>query len=221
MADSENKGVAVTAEVRAYLVAHSTAQPPVNAELVEATREAMEGLAIMQIAEEQGPLLTWLARLIGTRRAVEIGTFIGLSALCIAQALDDDGRLTCFDISNEFLDVGRPFWARAGVADRIDVVIGPAAETLRNFRPDGPIDFVFIDADKTGYRTYYETLLPMMRPGGVILFDNALYFGAVLTDSKDADASALRALNAHVAHDPRVDTVLLNVGDGLLMARKR
>ena len=151
MADSENKGVAVTAEVRAYLVAHSTAQPPVNAELVEATREAMEGLAIMQIAEEQGPLLTWLARLIGTRRAVEIGTFTGLSALCIAQALDDDGRLTCFDISNEFLDVGRPFWARAGVADRIDVVIGPAAETLRNFRPDGPIDFVFIDPELLQY----------------------------------------------------------------------
>jgi caffeoyl-CoA O-methyltransferase len=221
MADSENKGVAVTAELKAYLVAHSTAQPPVNAELVAATKDAMDGLAIMQIAEEQGPLLTWLARLIGTRRAVEIGTFTGLSALCIAQALDDDGRLTCFDISNEFIDIGRPFWARAGVADKIDVVIGSAAETLKNFQPDSPIDFVFIDADKTGYHNYYETLLPMMRQGGIILFDNALYFGAVLTDSKDADASALRSLNSYVANDPRVDTVLLNVGDGLLMARKR
>lgn len=221
MADSENKGIAVTAELKAYLVAHSTAQPPVNAELVEATKEAMDGLAIMQIAEEQGPLLTWLARLNGTRRAVEIGTFTGLSALCIAQALDDDGRLTCFDISNEFIDIGRPFWACAGVADKIDVVIGSAAETLKNFQPDSPIDFVFIDADKTGYHNYYETLLPMMRQGGIILFDNALYFGAVLTDSKDADASALRSLNSYVANDPRVDTVLLNVGDGLLMARKR
>lgn len=221
MADSENKGIALTAELRAYLVAHSSAQPPINSELVGATKEAMDGLAIMQIAEEQGPFLTWLARLIGTRRAVEIGTFTGLSALCIAQALDDGGRLTCFDISNEFIDIGRPFWTRAGVAEKIDVVIGSAAETLTSFQPDSPIDFVFIDADKTGYYSYYETLLPMVRQGGVILFDNALYFGAVLTDSKDPDASAIRALNSHVANDPRVDTVLLNVGDGLLMARKR
>jgi caffeoyl-CoA O-methyltransferase len=221
MADSENKGIALTAELRAYLVAHSSAQPPINSELVGATIEAMDGLAIMQIAEEQGPFLTWLARLIGTRRAVEIGTFTGLSALCIAQALDDGGRLTCFDISNEFIDIGRPFWTRAGVAEKIDVVIGSAAETLKSFQPDSPIDFVFIDADKTGYHNYYETLLPMVRQGGVILFDNALYFGAVLTDSKDPDASAIRALNSHVANDPRVDTVLLNVGDGLLMARKR
>lgn len=220
MADASSKGVAVTDELRRYLIDHSLTRPDVNAELVEATREAMKGLAIMQIAEEQGPFLTWLARLLGTRRAVEVGTFTGLSALCIAQALDVDGRLTCFDINGEFVDVGRPFWARAGVADRIQVVIGPAAETLPGFRPDGPIDFAFIDADKSGYRTYYETLLPLMRPGGVIAFDNALYFGAVLTDSTDPDVTAIRALNDHVSADPRVETVLLNVGDGLLLARK-
>jgi caffeoyl-CoA O-methyltransferase len=220
VADPTSKGVAVTPELRRYLVDHSLAQPDINAELVEATKEAMQGLSIMQIAEEQGPFLTWLARLLGTRRAIEIGTFTGLSALCIAQALDADSRLTCFDINEEFVSVGRPFWERAGVADRIEVVIGPAAETLAGFRPDGPIDFAFIDADKTGYRTYYDILLPLMRPGGVIAFDNSLYFGAVLTDSDDPDTAAIKALNDHVAADPRVETVLLNVGDGLLLARK-
>jgi caffeoyl-CoA O-methyltransferase len=220
MADSSNKGVAVTAELRSYLVAHSMAQPSVNAELVEATRRAMEGLAIMQIAEEQGPFLTWLARLIGTQCAVEVGTFTGLSALCIAQALGDTGHLTCFDINDDYVCVGRPFWKQAGVDHLIDVVIGPAATTITTFHPDSPIDFVFIDADKDGYRTYYELLLPMMRSGGIILFDNALYFGAVLTDSKDADVTAIKALNDHVANDSRVESVLLNVGDGLLMARK-
>ena len=220
MADSSNKGVAVTAELRSYLVAHSIAQPSVNTDLVEATRQAMEGLAIMQIAEEQGPFLTWLARLIGTRRAVEVGTFTGLSALCIAQALSDEGRLTCFDINDDYVRVGRPFWKQAGVDHLIDVVIGPAAQTIADFHPDCPIDFVFIDADKVGYRTYYELLLPMLRPGGIILFDNALYFGAVLTDSKDADVTAIRELNDHVASDARVESVLLNVGDGLLIVRK-
>lgn len=220
MADPTSKGVAVTPELRQYLIDHSITQPDVNAELVEATKMAMQGLSIMQIAEEQGPFLTWLARLLGTRRAIEIGTFTGLSALCIAQGLEADGRLTCFDINEEFVSVGRPFWERAGVADRIEVVIGPAAETLVEFHPDAPIDFAFIDADKTGYRTYYETLVPLMRPGGIIAFDNSLYFGAVLTDADDADTAAIKALNDHVAADPRVETVLLNVGDGLLLARK-
>ncbi|MBU3702236.1 MAG: SAM-dependent methyltransferase [Acidimicrobiia bacterium] len=220
MADPTSKGVAVTPELRQYLIDHSITQPDVNAELVEATKMAMQGLSIMQIAEEQGPFLTWLARLLGTRHAIEIGTFTGLSALCIAQGLEADGRLTCFDINEEFVSVGRPFWERAGVADRIEVVIGPAAETLVEFRPDAQIDFAFIDADKTGYRTYYETLVPLMRPGGIIAFDNSLYFGAVLTDADDADTASIKALNDHVAADPRVETVLLNVGDGLLLARK-
>jgi caffeoyl-CoA O-methyltransferase len=220
MAESAEKGVAVTAELRRYLVEHSIAQPLANTGLVDATRQAMDGLAIMQIAEEQGPFLTWLARLIGTECAVEVGTFTGLSALHIAQGLGVEGRLTCFDINEDFVMIGKPFWKQAGVDHLIDVVIGPAATTLTDFHPHRPIDFVFIDADKVGYQTYYELLLPMMRPGGIILFDNALYFGAVLTESKDADATALRTLNNHVANDSRVEAVLLNVGDGLLMARK-
>jgi len=221
MADPTSKGVALTPELRRYLIDHSMTPPAINAELVESTREAMKGLAIMQIAEEQGPLLTWLTGLLGARRAVEVGTFTGLSALCIAQGLGEGGRLTCFDVNEAFVAVGRPHWERAGVAERIDVVIGPAAATLAGFDPGGAVDLAFVDADKTGYRTYYELLLPMLRPGGVIVFDNALYFGAVLTDSDDADVRAIQELNAHVATDPRVETVLVNVGDGLLLARKR
>ena len=221
MADSSSKGVAVTAELREYLLAHSVPGSPARDDLVVATREAMGDWAIMQIAEEQGPFLTWLARLLGARRAVEVGTFTGLSAMCIAEGLAEDGRLTCFDVNDEYVSVGRPYWAQAGVADRIDVVIGPAAETLAEFTTDEPLDLAFLDADKGGYLTYYELLVPLLRPGGVVVFDNSLYFGEVVKDSADPDVLAIRAVNDHVAADPRVDTVLLNVGDGLLMARKR
>jgi caffeoyl-CoA O-methyltransferase len=221
MSDAATKGVSVTPELRSYLLEHSVPQHEAHTDLVAATRSAMGDLAIMQIAEEQGPFLTWLARLLSVRRAVEVGTFTGLSALCIAEGLTDDGRLTCFDLNAEFVAVGRSHWERAGVADRIDVVIGPAAETLAEFSPDEPLDLAFVDADKTGYRTYYELLMPMMRPGGVLVFDNALYFGAVLTDSSDADVRAIQEINDLVAADTRVETVLLNIGDGLLMARKR
>ena len=221
MANSSSKGVAVTAELREYLLAHSVPGSPARDDLVVATREAMGDWAIMQIAEEQGPFLTWLARLLGARRAVEVGTFTGLSAMCIAEGLAEDGRLTCFDVNDEYVSVGRPYWAQAGVADRIDVVIGPAAETLAEFTTDEPLDLAFLDADKGGYLTYYELLVPLLRPGGVVVFDNSLYFGEVVKDSADPDVLAIRAVNDHVAADPRVDTVLLNVGDGLLMARKR
>jgi caffeoyl-CoA O-methyltransferase len=219
--DSSSKGVAVTAELREYLLAHSVPGSPARDALVVATREAMGDWAIMQIAEEQGPFLTWLARLLGARRAVEVGTFTGLSAMCIAEGLTDDGHLTCFDINDEFVSVGRPYWAQAGLSDRIDVVIGPAAETLAEFTTDEPLDLAFLDADKGGYLTYYELLVPMLRPGGVVVFDNSLYFGEVVNDSTDPDVIAIKAVNNHVAADTRVDTVLLNVGDGLLMARKR
>jgi caffeoyl-CoA O-methyltransferase len=141
--------------------------------------------------------------------------------MCIAEGLADDGWLTCFDINDEYVSVGRPYWEQAGVAGRIDVVIGPAAETLAAFSTDEPLDLAFLDADKGGYLTYYELLVPLLRPGGVVVFDNSLYFGQVVRDSSDPDVLAIQAVNAHVAADPRVDTVLLNVGDGLLMARKR
>jgi caffeoyl-CoA O-methyltransferase len=217
-----DKGIPFTDELRSYLLAHSIPGSPVHAELVAATRAAMGDLSIMQIAEEQGPFLTFLARLVGARRAVEVGTFTGLSALCIAEGLVDGGRLDCFDISDEYVSVGRPYWERAGVADAIDVHIGPAVDTLAAFSADEPVDLAFIDADKTNYANYFELILPMLRPGGLLVFDNSLYFGAVYDPgADDENVVAIRAVNDAVAADDRVDTVLLNVGDGLLMARKR
>ena len=216
-----DKGIPMTDELRAYLLAHSLPRSEVHAELVAATRQAMGDLSIMQIAEEQGPFMTFLTRLVGARRAVEVGTFTGLSALCIAEGLPADGHLTCFDISDEYVAVGRPFWERAGVGDRIEVVIGPAVETLAAWEPDGPVDLAFIDADKVSYGRYYERLLELLRPGGLVVFDNSLYFGAVLEDRDDDNIRAIQAVNDAVAADDRVDAVLLNVGDGLLLARKR
>jgi caffeoyl-CoA O-methyltransferase len=217
-----DKGIPFTDELRRYLLAHSIPRTEVHRELVAATRQAMGDLALMQIAEEQGPFLTLLARVLGARRAIEVGTFTGLSALCIAEGLSEDGRLDCFERSEDYVAVGRPFWERAGVADRIVVHLGPAADTLAAHRPDRPVDLAFVDADKVGYATYYELLLPMLRPGGLMVFDNALYFGAVLDPAGgDENVGAIRALNDLVAADPRVDAVLLNVGDGLLLARKR
>lgn len=216
------KGITMTDELRDYLVAHS--DPPrsdVHRRLVEATREAAGDLSIMQVAEEQGPWLTFTAASLGVERAVEIGTFTGYSALCIAQGLAPGGHLTCFDLSADWVDVGRPYWEEAGVADRIDVVIGPATETLEGLG-DEPLDFVFIDADKESYATYYETLLPKVRPGGLIVADNALWSGNVADPAMDDEWTVcIREFNDLVAADPRVDALLLNVGDGLMVARKR
>lgn len=213
------KGIAVTDGLIGYLLEHSIARTDVHRELVAATEEAVGEWSIMQISPEQGPLLTFLARLVGAREAVEIGTFTGLSALCIAEGLGSDGHLTCFDVSEEYVSVGRPFWERAGVAGRIDVVIGPAAETFAAFTPTRPVDLVFIDADKPGYATYYGLAMERMAPGGLIVFDNALYSGAVLDPSDDENTRAIMAVNDLVAADDRVDAVLVNVGDGLLLAR--
>jgi caffeoyl-CoA O-methyltransferase len=215
------KGIAVTPELIDYLLEHSLPRTDVHRDLVVATQEAMGDWAIMQISPEQGPFLTFLARLIGAQEAIEVGTFTGLSALCIAEGLGDDGHLACFDISDEYVAVGRPYWERAGVADRIDVTIGPAAETLAAYTPPRPVDLAFIDADKPGYATYYELVLERLRPGGVVVFDNALYSGAVLDPTDDENTRAIMAVNDAVAADDRVEAVLLNVGDGLLMARKR
>ncbi|UDY37775.1 O-methyltransferase [Dermatobacter hominis] len=215
------KGITVTPELIDYLLEHSLPRTDVHRDLVTRTEEAMGDWSIMQISPEQGPFLTFLARLIGAQEAIEVGTFTGLSALCIAEGLGDGGHLTCFDISDEYVSVGRPFWERAGMADRIDVVIGPAAETLAAFTPPRPVDLAFIDADKPGYATYYELVLERLRPGGLVVFDNALYSGAVLDPSDDENTRAIMSVNDAVAADDRVEAVLLNVGDGLLMARKR
>ncbi len=203
-----------------YLLTSSTPIDDVLRSLAAETA-ALGGVSRMQVAPEQGLFLTLLTRAIGARRAVEVGTFTGYSALCIARGLGDGGRLTCCDVSQEWTDVGRRHWAAADVADRIDLVIGPAAETLASL--DGePLDLCFVDADKEGYATYWDLLVPRVRPGGLLLVDNVLWGGRVLDPAQhDRDTEAIRAFNGKVAADDRVEVVLLPVADGLTFAVKR
>lgn len=209
------------AELHAYLVEHGTPPDALQRELMEETR-ALGGLAVMQIAPEQGALLTLLARAIGARRAVEVGTFTGYSALCIARGLPPEGELLACDTSEEWTRIARRYWERDGVAGRIRLALGPAAETLRALPEEERFDLAFVDADKESYLVYYEEILRRLRPGGLLLADNVLWGGRVI-DASDSEAStrAIREFNEHVAKDERVDRVMLPVADGLTIARKR
>jgi len=179
----------------------------------------------MQIGADEASLLALVVRMIGARRAIEVGTFTGYSALAVASALPTDGHLVCCDVNREWTDVGQRYWREAGVAGRIDLRIAPAAETLQALARDpgpGSFDFVFIDADKSGYDAYYEHALVLLRAGGVIAIDNTLWSGGVADASQtDDDTVALRALNQKIQRDERVDMCLLSVGDGVTLARKR
>lgn len=179
----------------------------------------------MQVAPDQGQLMAMLVKLIGARRAIEIGVFTGYSGLCVARALPEDGHLVACDVSEEWTAVARRYWKEAGVADKIDLRLAPAVETLDRLLAEGgagTYDFAFIDADKTNYDAYYERCLRLLRPGGLITVDNVLWGGAVIDDSDQSeDTEAIRALNAKAGGDDRVDVVILPVGDGLTLARKR
>lgn len=181
--------------------------------------------ARMQIGPDQAALLAQLVRSIGARRCIEIGTFTGMSALAVATALPDDGRLVCCDINAEWTAIARRYWQEAGVAGRIDLRLAPAADTLRELLDGGAagsFDFAFIDADKSGYGDYYEACLQLLRDGGLIALDNMLWSGRVADpDLHDADTDAIRDLNARIYADSRVDAALLTVGDGVMLARKR
>ncbi|MHB1137640.1 MAG: O-methyltransferase [Microthrixaceae bacterium] len=217
-----NKGVPLTDQVQGYLLEHSIPGSEVQRRAVRETAELLGDTAIMQISEEQGPFLTFLTRLVGARLAVEIGTFTGLSAMCIAEGLPADGRLVCFDLNEQWTDLARGYWDDAGLSDRIELVLGPAADTLAARTFDAPVDLAFIDADKPGYWTYYQLLLDRMRPGGLVVVDNALYGGSVVDPTTtDTNARALREFNDLVAGDGRVDCSLINVGDGLMLIRVR
>ena len=209
-------------QLHAYLLAHSTPADPVASELADETARLFPSRAGMQIGAEQGTFMTLLARIAGVRNAVEVGTFTGYSAICLARGLADGGRLLCCDVSEEWTAVARRFWQRAGLADRIELRIGPALETLRAL-PAGPaLDLAFIDADKPGYIGYWEEIVPRIRPGGVILVDNTFFGGGVVEPANDsADVEAIRAFNDHAVADERVELVLLPVGDGLSLARKK
>jgi caffeoyl-CoA O-methyltransferase len=205
-----------------YLLAHCTPADDVLADLAAETAAAFPDAAQMQVSHDEGQLLTMLVELTGARTAVEVGVFTGYSAICIARGLPADGRLLACDVSVEWTDLARTYWRRAGVADRIDLRIAPAAETLRALPPDPVIDFAFIDADKTGYPTYYEELLGRMRPGGLLVLDNVLQSGRVLESDPDHPAvAAIQRLNDQVVADPRVESVMLPVRDGVTLIRKR
>jgi predicted O-methyltransferase YrrM len=179
----------------------------------------------MQIGPDQARFLSLLARLTGTKRALEIGTFTGCSALAVASALPADGKLVACDISAEWTAIGQRYWEEAGVAGRIDLRLGPAADTLAEMIGEGlakSFDLAFIDADKPSYDTYYEACLTLIRPGGLIVVDNTLWDGKVANPSiNDPETAAIRALNLKVRDDPRVEPCLLSLGDGVLLARVR
>ena len=215
------KDARLSPELHAYLVEHGTPPDEIQRELIEVTA-GLGGIAAMQVAPEQGAFMTLLTRAIGARRAVEVGTFTGYSALCIARGLPEDGRLVCCDVNKEWTAVGRRYWERAGLADRIDLRIGPALATLGSLSAAPAFDLAFIDADKAGYLDYYEALLPLMRAGGLVLADNVLWMGRVADPAADDEATqAIRAFNDHVAADARVDCVMLPLSDGLTLLRKR
>ncbi len=216
-----DKFTRLTPDLYTYLVAHNPAPDTVQRELIAET-EALGGVSIMQVAVEQGALLTMLGRLLGARRAVEVGTFTGYSAISIARGLAAGGQLLCCDVSEQWTAIARRYFARAGLADRIRLEIAPALDTLRALPRTADVDLAFIDADKTGYRAYYEELLPRLRPNGVIVFDNVLWGGQVIaTDDRSDDTAALRALNDFLVTDERVDVVMLPVSDGITLVRKR
>jgi caffeoyl-CoA O-methyltransferase len=216
---NEPKSFLLTPELASYLVAHGTPPDAIQRGLIEETAK-LGGISMMQVAPEQGAFLTLLTKLLDPAAAIEIGTFTGYSALCIARGLRPDARLVCCDVSEEWTSVGRPFWEQAGVADRIDLRIAPALDTIGTLGRDEKFRLAFIDADKPNYPNYFDALLPHMEPNGLILVDNVLWDGRVVdASSTDDNTVAIRAFNDKVAADDRVETVMLPISDGLTLCR--
>jgi O-methyltransferase len=210
-------------DIERYVGEIVTKETPVQKRLrAETAKLPMAG---MQIGPDQGALLALLVRLIGAKRTIEVGTFTGYSALSVAQALPEGGKVIACDINEEWTSIARRYWKEAGLADRIELRLAPAGETLKALLEAdgaGSFDFAFIDADKSGYDAYYELCLRLIRQNGLIAVDNVLWSGAVVdAKRRDSDTAALRALNLKMRDDARVDSVLLTVGDGLTLARKR
>lgn len=211
----------MTTALHAYMVAHGTPPDEIGRALIEET-QVLGDISVMQIAPEQGSFMTLFARILGAQRAIEIGTFTGYSALCLARGLPDDGELICCDVSEEWTSVGRRYWEKAGVSHKIDLRIAPAIETLARLPQEPNFDLAFIDADKGGYIAYFEALMPLIRKGGVILVDNVLWMGAVVDAAANSeDTVAIRRFNDLVAADSRVECVMLPIADGLTLLRKR
>ena len=211
----------IDAVIDDYAAVHSTPPDAHQLELQRSTQEKTGSAAGMQIGDDQAVLMEMLVRAMGATRAVEIGTFTGYSALAVARGLAPGGRLLCCDVSQEWTSIARAAWQDAGVADRIELRVGPGLETLRALPPGEQFDFAFIDADKTGYPQYYEEVLTRLRPGGLMLFDNMLQ-GCLVADDRtgDDDVAAIRSLNDAIAGDPRVKVVLIPIGDGVSFVQK-
>jgi predicted O-methyltransferase YrrM len=217
-----SRTLAIDDRIYQYLVDHSIREHPAQAGLREATRS--HPYAGMQIGPDQGQFMAMLVRLLGARRTIEIGTFTGYSALAVALALPEDGRVLACDISDEFTSIGRPFWREAGVEHKIDLVLAPALQTLDARLAAGEAggyDFAFVDADKVSYDAYYERCLKLVRVGGLIAFDNTLWGGEVARPASSSDTAALQALNDKLHRDERIDVSMLTIGDGLTLARRR
>ena len=215
--------LSVTEPIIDYIIAHGVEETPAMAKLRADTAKLPN--AEMQIAPEQGQLMRVLIELIGATRAIEVGTFTGYSALAVATALPENGRLICCDVSDEHEAMARRAWEAEGVAHKIDLRIAPGAQTLQALIDEGQgetFDFAFVDADKPGYGLYFDLCLQLIRPGGVITFDNTLADGRVVDPADDGEyAASIRAINDRVANEPRVTSCLVPIGDGLTMAVKR
>ena len=210
-------------DVYRYILKVSDRETPVLARLREATAPRPE--AEMQISPEQGQFMALLAKLVGARRCIEIGTYTGYSALAVALVLPPDGKLIACDVNDEFTRIGRPFWKEAGVESKIDLRLQPGLKTLEELLKDGQqnsFDFAFVDADKPSYIEYYEKLLQLVRPGGLICADNTLGLsGAPIVRQNNISANAMREFNEHVHHDERVDLSMVPIGEGLTLLRRR
>lgn len=218
-----NRSIVLTDSLYEYLLAVSLREPDLLRQLREETATHPE--ARMQISPEQGQFMGLLARLMGARRCLEIGVFTGYSSLALALALPDDGRIVACDVSDRWTTVARRYWAAAGVAQKIELRLATAMDTLEHLLAagaHGSFDFVFIDADKENYVGYYERSLELLRPGGLVLADNSLWSGRVADpENAEPDTVALRHFNEHLHGDERVDLSLVPIGDGLTLARKR
>lgn len=213
------KSLHLGADLHAYLVAHGTPPDAIKRSLIEVTQK-LGGISIMQIAPEQGAFMTLLARLMGARRVIEVGTFTGYSTLCLAEGLPNDGVVIACDVSEEWTAIGVEYWEKAGVREKIDLRIAPALETLRALPDDRDFDLAFIDADKPNYQAYFEEIVRRIRPGGAILVDNVLWSGNVIDpDQNDPNTVAIREFNDRLAADSRVECTMLPISDGLTLAR--
>jgi caffeoyl-CoA O-methyltransferase len=219
---SDGKFLRLSPELYRYVVAHGCNHDPLLAELADETAQKMGGGAMMQISPEQGTLMTMLARAMGARHAVELGTFTGYSALCVARALPPDGTLLCCDVSAEWTAIARRYWEKAGLSHKITLKLAPALDTLQALPAKEIFDFAFIDADKANYPSYYDEILKRLRPNGLILIDNVLWDGEVVNRrNQTADTRAIRELNDLLPRDNRVDVVMLPIADGITICRKK